>query len=486
MTAACTTFFETNTWLLTFTVAVGVFAYGYLLTHLVFGIDEEVAWQTPWAHEIWLEQRRWGMYVLQRFVLSQIVYPFTGVAVAILFLSVSCALLVHRAGGSRAARAIFCGLFISFPAFAHIQYFGYMAAHVAFAVLLVVIAERLLAASGEGSRARLGLALCLLTFAVASHQSLLFVFLTIAVFSLADAAFRNEVSPRAAMARLGLTAALMVGSVVLYYTVDKLIGRPSTGYVEGFVRWGSTSWKDVLSELWTASTPYLTGEPNTYALVPAALIPIVGLVVLARRTERPLVTTVLTVLFAASPLAIHVVFGTWMATRSLIALPFAYAGLWYLFFCVGGSFFRAGTAVFAVCSVILHSSLISKISLAQELAYRADAMIASRVLELIYDARPRLAEEGTPLAFVGLLDPPHSKLFVEEETFGASFWQWEGGNPYRMWLFLSTLGLPQNVALAMPSEWPRARALSADMPAWPDKDCVQFRDGLVIVKPSSP
>jgi hypothetical protein len=475
-------FLAENAALLALSVAVGVFAHGYELTHLTFSIDEEIAWQSGDGLSVWLHQRRWGMYLLQRFLLPHAVYPFTSAALAIVFLSLSAVLLVARTPTSRAAKAVFCALFVSFPTFAHVLGFSYMGASFALALALVVVAERLLAASLSGSRWLAVPALGALALAVGCHQSLLFVFPTLVAFDLCAAAFRNELSYAEAARRTGLIVVIAAAAVAAYFAVSYACGLRSDGYLESNVRWGAPPPRSYLAELWRSLGPFLEGAPITYALLPTLLLPTLGLLTLAARTQRKLLAYGLTLVFLTGPLFVHLAFGTWMSSRSMMALPFVFAGAWYLLFTHSPAVVRTAIAIFTCYAVISHSSAISRVSLTQELTYRADTLVASRLLDLIHDVRPTLAEDSSSLAFVGRLDPPRSELFLKDEVFGSSFWAWDGGNPYRMYLFLQSLGMPTTVKLAPPEQWPRAMALSRDMPRWPARGCVQLRDGLVIVK----
>src|SRR6185295_17239173 len=95
-------------------------------------------------------QQRWGMYLLQTLILPQTIYPFTTAALSILFLALSSVVFARRTGLPTTAQAVFCLLFVSFPTFAHIQCFAYMGPHVAVAILLVVLAEKLFASTGPG------------------------------------------------------------------------------------------------------------------------------------------------------------------------------------------------------------------------------------------------------------------------------------------------------------------------------------------------
>ena len=441
-------FFSANRLLLALTIVVGVFAYGYELTHLTFSIDEEVLWQVPDRLGVWLAQRRWGMYLLQRFVLPDAGYPFTSAALSIVFLSLAAVLLAAKWRSPATAQAVFCVLFVSFPTFAHIQLFDYMGAAVGLAVLLVVVAYRLFAAALTRQISLLVPALAVLTFATATHQSLLAVFPTLLALDLAFSAFRNELAPHAAVKRVGVAAALTVAAALASYGIAVAAGLKSDGYVESFFRWGTDSTQLILARLWGAIVPFVSGRSRTYSSIPIMVVPAVGLLVLAWRRTRPLLASAATLALLVSPLAIHIAFGTWMSSRSMMSVPFVFAGLWYLLFESSGKAVRAAVLMFACYITIWHSSVISRLSFAQELTYHADTLVGSRVMDLIYDIRPGIARDGTPLMFVGMIDARRPPLFISEEAFGGSFWRWDDGNPERMRLFLQALGFPASVRLA--------------------------------------
>jgi hypothetical protein len=481
-------FFSANRRLLLLTVGVGVLAYGYELTHLTFSIDEEVLWQAPDSLAVWPAQRRWGMYLLQRFVLPDAGYPFTSAALAILFLSLAAILLADKWRTSATAQAVFCVLFVSFPTFAHIQLFDYMGAHCGLAVLLVVAGYRLFAAADRPGVplarqvALLGPAFAVLTLATATHQSLLAVFPTLLALDLTVDAFRNELTVPAAIKRTGVAAVLTIAAAVAAYGVPLAAGLRSNGYVESYFRWGTDSARLILARLWANAVPFVSGRSMTYSSVPTMAVAAGGLLILAWRRARPALASAATLALLVGPLAIHIAFGNWMPSRSMMAVPFAFAGMWYLLFEFSGKAIRAAVLVFACYVTIWHSSVISRLSFAQELSYHADTLVGSRVLDLMYDVRPGLAHDGTPLMFVGMIEARRSPLFLSEEVFGGSFWRWDNGNPGRMLLFLQALGFPMSAQLAPVKDWDHARAIARSMPAFPDRGCVQFRDGILIVK----
>ena len=89
-----------------------------------------------------------------------------------------------------------------------------------------------------------------------------------------------------------------------------------------------------------------------------------------------------------------------------------------------------------------------------------------------------------PVAFVGAIPLREDRFFLKSETLGASFFEWDGGNPWRIVSFLGSMG---NQRLGAPTreQAAAARRDAAALPSWPAPGSVVYRGGVVIVKLSA-
>jgi hypothetical protein len=112
-----------------------------------------------------------------------------------------------------------------------------------------------------------------------------------------------------------------------------------------------------------------------------------------------------------------------------------------------------------------------------------DRLVAHEVVKFVHGVDPALISDSKPikLEVVGILAWPETPLRHVRETFGASFFQWDGGSRQRAAAYLRVNGL--NTVLATKGA-DRARSFEAQktMPAWPHEGWVRFAtpDTLVL------
>ena len=70
---------------------------------------------------------------------------------------------------------------------------------------------------------------------------------------------------------------------------------------------------------------------------------------------------------------------------------------------------------------------------------------------------------------------------VYTTTSGASFFEWDDGNPLRMVRYMNLVGYPQYVPVAI-DQRPRFASVYQEMPIWPMEGSVKLLDGVVLVK----
>jgi hypothetical protein len=84
------------------------------------------------------------------------------------------------------------------------------------------------------------------------------------------------------------------------------------------------------------------------------------------------------------------------------------------------------------------------------------------------------------LEVVGIKSWPESALIPKRETLGASFFEWESGNRYRVASFLSILGL--DIHAATDQERLPFIPIALQMPSWPLEGWVRREQDVIIVK----
>ena len=181
------------------------------------------------------------------------------------------------------------------------------------------------------------------------------------------------------------------------------------------------------------------------------------------------------------PFAMNLMSGGIMPVRSLVAVPVALTSLGLLGFKYGPQWLaRIGMIVLTLsCFYILKS--LSGFNAAQELVQLHDRLMALALSERIASvAGP--TEPGKPLT----LDVFGFKSFqtpfprIANSTVGASFFEWDRGNPDRIVTYMKLIGLPTFKVVA-----PERRIKFLDefvmMPAWPAGGSVRAAaDGTIL------
>jgi hypothetical protein len=110
-------------------------------------------------------------------------------------------------------------------------------------------------------------------------------------------------------------------------------------------------------------------------------------------------------------------------------------------------------------------------------------MLASQLIGRIEDVRAAAgAQEPKYLEVVGFRERPASLLMPKAETFGASFFEWDMGDAWRIISFLKTLGYYPNVRALPAAQRGLLLEMAGAMPRWPAHGSIALDGDIVIVK----
>jgi hypothetical protein len=118
------------------------------------------------------------------------------------------------------------------------------------------------------------------------------------------------------------------------------------------------------------------------------------------------------------------------------------------------------------------------------MARQADNQLSSQLINTIYLKYPSIDLSKTPVFFYGSFTPFNSWRIPTADVFGASFFEWDGGNNQRMYKYLSAANIAD---LKSPdtTQVEKSRLMGESLPAWPNRDAVALVDGVVIIKLSN-
>jgi hypothetical protein len=202
----------------------------------------------------------------------------------------------------------------------------------------------------------------------------------------------------------------------------------------------------------------------------------------SRKLTDKLLLCVLTLGLLLLPCAPGLLMGGALPIRFFVFLPVVLGGLVMLGFTSGKMMLGVFSSVVVGLCTLQFVMATNTLFSASALALEADRLLASRLLERIADAAPEGAGQAVKyLEVVGYVNRPATRLVPKIDTFGASFFEWEQGNVYRIVLFLKTLdhagfeGLPPARRFDLVSETRR-------MPSWPAKGSVRVLGDTAIIK----
>jgi hypothetical protein len=136
-------------------------------------------------------------------------------------------------------------------------------------------------------------------------------------------------------------------------------------------------------------------------------------------------------------------------------------------------------ALIVVPTVIGNAVITNSLFNASAMAYRFDQRLAT---EIGIEIR-RLSGPAGPPGMIEIVGAPafaETRLLHRRETFGASFFEWEGGNPHRVASLLRLEGL--QVVAADPATRARAAEKALSMPTWPAPGSVALDSSTIILK----
>jgi hypothetical protein len=481
--------------------AVALLGYGFELTHFTLSIDEELF---PGSASLsqWVAQGRFGVALLKLVSGHVHVVPFFGLFVSLTALVGSAFVWLYAyqgASGHRpesAVTLVFPALYLSCPAFAYYLSFETFDVEVSIGIVLAALATLFFvrgAVQAQGARNLVWSALLVFS-ATSVYQALLSVWACGTLFALVagelSRADGTADAPRSRLAGALVRAAVVtVAGVAAYKLVETLLYLwvPKSPYPETFVRWGTMPVDAIARDLHGYLLAFPRGEMFWGAAPqwPTYLL-LVGLLLLVLLRPKPgrATSSLLLAALGLSPFALAFVLGGHAPLRSLLAYPLMVAAVWALAlreFTWRPA--RLALLVGTVLIVLVQAQDLNRAFFSEHLRWQADRDVANRIVERI--ERLDLPREGVvPVAFVGMLARRADRIFVKSETLGASIFEWEGGNPWRIVSFLGSMGHQRLVAPTR-EQLAAARREAEAMPGWPAAGSVVYRDGVVIVKLSA-
>lgn len=478
-------------------IVISLLAFSTELGSFSLSIDEEAFAYDAHPWRTWMAQGRWSMAFLAWLLPPISAVPFLSTFLFCAALSVSALLLAGCFAPSRREAVAFVALFASFPVWPHVVEFNQLAAGYGLGLVLVSLAIGLVWRRNLCTAFVAGLAA---SIATGIHQSLLVVFLCGSLFAAArqfggtsEAGIDKSSRPSG---MLGWLAASWGVAVLGYFAIARFAlfaTGESLTYVDQFVRLREylTPWsaRQALVRVFTRVAELTAGVDPMFLGWGGAVLALSwlgGLYGLWRLIERsrsisvagilPLVLTV-----AATASAFATVFGATggAPARSLgaLSLVYAIAGAAAMRLEVLRQFPQWALLSYAV---LVNCWISTALFNADAVARQRDAVQVAVIAQRLADFQLR-ADRPMPFTTVGMWSHDVGGPALRVEVFGASYFEHDGGNVYRILYYLRLLGI-QGLHPVPPSQLKGHLSVLEQMASWPDPGSLAVVDGTVVLK----
>lgn len=472
---------------------IALITYGFELFNLNLTVDEEFHAFLEGPLSLWIGEGRWGMYLLNKFLLPYAIIPTVPLFIGLVFHLFAILLILDCWKIESVLEQVVCGaILLTFPTFAFIYEFSSLNFGIGIGFFCAGWSVFLFS---KNKGIRRWLVIFPAGFAIAIYQP--FALMLAAIFLVH---FIIEIRSNHAWFRDLLFAAMALSLAFLfYYLVEKLflfmheIG--DTPYVSHYFNFSYLFEQPikVLSESWTTIINYYSGSDHIYGIkiTTLGLLLIVSLAgITIRLIEDNLLNHnfVISILLSLAVLLIpfaDILFSRGMViSRTLVALPISIAGIFILGLPITPRIIRFFTLMLAIFSVFQFMTANNRLFSSSHLALQADRLLAVRLMDKIDEAKSKSGIlDPKYVDVIGDLSRPETQPILRRETFGISFFELKGtgGQIYRISFFLQISGYSPLEALP---ELRRIEFMDAvnRMSVWPAEGSVMVVKDTVLIR----
>lgn len=466
--------------------------YGFELFNLNLTIDDEVLGSIDHS-SIYITTGRWGQYLLAKYLLPQPVIPFVPLFIALFFFLCSVLLLLDNWNLKNNYERIMVGsTALAFPTMGFMLTFSAINFGIGISLFCIVLAY-VIFMKYEKMNSYYGVFPA--AFAISIYQGIAIVLPTLfLIHLLLDSVYKETQKINWHLIYRMITFSILSFSLyVLAAKISLFLINHELWYVDSYFSFKQIylNFADVFSRTIQVMSDTYSGSYSIFGSSLSALPFLIILSITGFSVSLAKMNTSISVklfIFFLYILLISLPFipglfakGT-ISIRFLIGVPFTIAGILALGFSYRSKFFRLAflstTAITLFQSVVSLNTLFSSSALALE----ADRNLAGRLLSSIHSTLYEYND--TPPVFfevVGHISRPSTRLNPKIETFGASFYEWDGGSSGRILFFLKTieqLNLNQLPDSRKKEFFDKAKL----MPDWPKHGSIVVIGDTLVIK----
>ncbi len=487
-----------------FAAALGVslLCYGIDVFNLAISLDEEA--QTVGVGPVvqWIHQDRWGMYLLNKFLLPMPTVPYISLMIGLISVSLSATIAVESWGGRGKFDSCLAACFmVATPIFVFLLHFNTTQYGAFLGMLAGFAGVRMFIAGGWRLRTA---GWVLAVFAISVYQAVGLAMVCMYLVYAVNRQLREpsrEFSLRAVVGRpigfavwFGLAAvghklsAAFARSMVPEHHGYDLVDSVYTGT---FLQWYSIERIALYIQAYLAGEKWYLGQFSYLVLVTGLFIVFTRFVYRERLSWGLPFGLLLLVALVLTPFAL--VIGTGMVhwpTRTLLGFPVVLAGLVFTGLGTRSAIARLIFGGLAVTCLTWFVVTNNRLMFADHQQWRIDQQI-------LFDIQQRLELAGLPtdrpmrLVVVGQRKWKRPPSGFQEETIGASFFGFNRSPQNattRVARLLQISGIGNIYGVANPEQYRAGLDLADNMPSWPAPGSVVIGEGVAVVKlgPATP
>jgi hypothetical protein len=486
-------YLKENAYLIFALAAIALAAYGFELFNFNLTIDEEIHAAIYGPVRAWVMQGRWGMYLLNDFLMPYTVIPFVPLFVALVF-HIGAILLMLNSWKVRSLpqQVIVGALSIAFPIMAYMYTFSTINYGIGIGLFCIALSLFIYA---KNSGAKRFYAVIPAAFSLAIYQgfipALIAVFL---IYLISTLIYSHKISFKdlTVISFIHILALLVYSVVQQIFVVIMLI--PHDPYTSGVFDFSYLlhNLGAVLFQTFRYSLlPIYFGSKSLYAvdvnalgflLIVSFFGLIAGLWLSKSSKSNRLLILVFFLLLVVLPFASVLLMRGDFSLRMLIALPIAIPGIVMLGMLNSSRDFKILVALLTAYCVFQFITSTNHLFASSHLALQADRVLASQLIGRIADAQTEAGSQDLQyMEIIGWYSRPPTELIPQIETFGASFFGWPQGTSIRAISFLETLGFEKLQVLPIDKRGQMIDVVNL-MPIWPEKGSVRVVGDVVLVK----
>lgn len=483
-------------------IAIGSLMYIYFLSTFSLSVDDEMA-SVRSEPAVWVSQGRWFTYLVEKFVFPQPAIPFAPYIFLVIALAFSYALMLRAHGYRSNWKTYFLyPTFCAFPTWWFIAEFASNVPALAVGVLFVSFSIYLFFSETngsvffvKGSLPRNMTIVLLLSFAIASYQSLLLVFICIVFGALLlrslHGAEQAGMTTKEVKETVSRAALLSFVSLVLYFLINKaaqslIVG--DSGYLGGFTDYGRLLEDPflVFGLVFDEMLYMYTGDSLRYgdSIFLAGFVLLLSiLVAIFSRRSNPFLSLFLWLGILVSPFLFHFMSGgAPLPMRSMIAVAYvSWLASLLLLSHKRPSFMFGSLALVGLYQIQLFS-LSSQYIASATITQSHDRILAADIYRRIGEMSGDFDREAVlTLDIYGrkYLDTIYADGW--SSAIQGSFFSWDDGNIYRMVTYMKVMGY-ENIMVPTHDRRVSMTPLFEKMPVWPAADSVRKVGDTFLVK----